>query len=138
MVVVDASAIASIFLPERQSAAAAHLLSGRYELFAPDHLLVEVYSVMLRALRRGRASADDVAGSLADFRSTPIAYLASHLYLDAAFAMAQRRGGSVYDALYVVAAAEHGVAVVTRDARLAEMARGERVAVTMVSELPLH
>jgi predicted nucleic acid-binding protein len=134
---VDASAIASVLVPEPQSVHAERLLGGEYELLAPDHLQIEIYSVLLRALRRNRATEDDVAGSLADFRSMPITFLLSSSYLDTAFAMARRQGGSIYDALYVAAARARDATMVTNDRRLANMATAEAVPTLMVMDIPL-
>jgi predicted nucleic acid-binding protein len=134
--VVDASAIASILVPEVQTVHAERLLDDEYELLAPDHLQIEIYSVLLRALRRDRMTEDDVAGSLVDFRSMPITFLPSATYLDAAFVTAKRRGGSVYDALYVAAARVRDATVVTNDRRLADMARAEAIPTLMVMDIP--
>jgi predicted nucleic acid-binding protein len=137
IVVVDASAIASVLVPEPQTAHAERLLDTGYELLAPDHLQIEIYSVLLRALRRDRLTEDDVIGSLEDLRGMSITFLSSPPYLDAAFAMAKRRGGSVYDALYVAAARARDATIVTNDRRLADMAKAEAVPILMVMDIPL-
>jgi len=135
--VVDASAIASILVPEPQTPHAERLLDTGYELIAPDHLQIEIYSVLLQALRRDRLTEDDVVGSLEDFRGMPITLLPSPSCLDAAFAAAKRHGGSVYDALYVAAARVRDATVVTNDRRLADMAKAEAVPILMVMDIPL-
>lgn len=137
IVVADASAIASILVPEEQSACAERLLIGDYQLVAPDHLNVETYSVFLKSLRRGRLTSEELAGRLADFRRMTIDFVPSSRYLDAALDLAKRGGCSIYDALYIAVAKAQAVPVVTHDRRLAEVARAESVAVIMVMDLPL-
>lgn len=137
ILVVDASAIASIFLPEEQSEQAQSLLREDRELVAPDHLPVEIYSVVLRSLRRGRLTAAAVEEALTLFRSIPIQFIVSNQYLDAALDLAKRGGCSIYDALYIAVAKTRAAPVVTHDRRLAEVARAEGVAVIMVMDLPL-
>jgi len=137
ILVVDASAIASTFLPEEQSQHAQSLMREDRELVAPDQLLVEIYSVVLRSLRRGRLTTAAAEEALTLFRSIPIEFVASNQYLDASLDLAKRGGCSIYDALYIAIAKAQAAPVVTHDRRLAEVARADGVAVIMVMDLPL-
>lgn len=136
IVVVDASVAAMWFLPERGSEMATLLLAPEYELVAPDLILLEVGSALLKALRRSEISFAECDEAL--FRLLPAAVrtVPASSHASAAFGIAQRMGGSVYDAIYVALGRALDAPVVTNDSELAAVARRARIKVRMIAEGP--
>lgn len=135
MIVVDASVAAKWFLPEARAEAASALLATDYVLVAPDLIRLEVAGVFLRALRRGELSATDAEEAdrtLCDaLRLVPATDV-----LDAAFEIAGRHGGALYDAVYVAVARSLEAEVATDDEGLAEVARRAGVGVATIADGP--
>jgi predicted nucleic acid-binding protein len=123
-VVVDASVVVKLFLPEELSDRADTLLrSGAGggelgELHAPDLLYVEIANVLWKHVRSGVMQAETAAAHLAallDLHITPAASreLAAH-----ALALASEHDVSAYDASYVALAQALECELITADERL--------------------
>jgi toxin FitB len=82
------------------------------------HALVETYAVLTRLPGDARVAAAD-ATTLIDENFAPPLLLSAHTARIAHRQLAKRgvTGGATYDGLVALAAREHGVALVTRDAR---------------------
>lgn len=135
-VVVDASVAAMWFLPEEHSGHAFALLASGNELAAPDLLRVEVASALLKAVRRRQVKADYAANALLTLRLPALKLLPTLEHLDSAFAIAERHGGSLYDALYISVARLLDAPLVTNDSRLATVAKSAGVEARLISRRP--
>ena len=116
--VVDASVVAKWLLPEVHSAAAARLLGGDRELWAPDLLWAEVGNVLWKKWRRGEIQAQTAAALLGDFRRLPLSIHPSDLLCEGAWEIACGLGRTFYDSLYLALATKHGCPLVTADRKL--------------------
>ncbi len=115
--VVDASVAVKWFLEEVHSHDAARLLRPEYRLHAPDFLLLEVDSVLCRKIRRTEISHDEAIEVRSALRSFPVEKHPFALLMDAAYEMASRNRGSVYDCMYLALAMVLGARMVTADRR---------------------
>jgi predicted nucleic acid-binding protein len=120
--VIDASIAAQWFLDEPGSAAASRLLLESQTLAAPDLILLEVGSVLSRAVR-SEALPQDLAQEALDglprhLALYPIADLAQE-----AFAGSARFGGSIYDFCYIALGRRLKAKVVSNDKELVKIAR---------------
>lgn len=118
MKVVDASAMVDILVGSERS----HMLLAALDddVFAPDLLVSEVYSVLKRmASSHTISNADQLAVEL---RRAPVEYLHTWPYAERVWGW--RHNISPYDASYVALAEDLGATLVTTDLRLAEAAKG--------------
>ena len=136
IVVVDASVAAMWFLPEPDSESAALLLDAKCELIAPDLMRLEVANALLKATRRGAIDSMDAAAALARLSAPSVRFERAGPYAEPAFEVAERHGGSVYDATYVALAKAFGAVVATNDMELAKTARSAEVQAWHLSEPP--
>lgn len=136
IVVVDASVAAMWFLPERHSHNAALLFAPEYELLAPDLVHLEVASALLKAVRREEMTTTEGEEVLSTLLPAAVRTLRSADKVSAAFDIARRHGGSLYDAIYMAVARELDAPIVTNDARLAEIARMANVQASMIAAGP--
>jgi predicted nucleic acid-binding protein len=116
--VVDASVAAKWFLEEPHTEQARSLLANGLVLHAPEHLLLEVDSILCKRLRRREMTsgrADTVRQSL---RAMPIHFRPVRELLDAAYVVARDGRSSVYDGLYLALALALPARMVTDDVRL--------------------
>ena len=135
-IVVDASVAAMWFLPEPGSDRAALLLIPEYDLVAPDLILLEVGSAILKAVRRKEVSPADGEEAVEELLPAAVRILPAAQHAGEAFRIAQRLGGSLYDAVYVSLAKSLGAPVVTNDEQLAAVARKAQVKAVMIAEGP--
>lgn len=117
MIVVDASVAVKWILPEPFSEEAETLLSAHIVRIAPEHLLVEVGQVLLRAVRAGAIPLDDAREAVASLPQF-VQVLPTHRLATHAMEVAVRVGCTNYDALYVAAAERWEAVLVTADRRL--------------------
>ena len=94
---------------------------------APDLLRLEVGSALLKAIRRKEITVEEGHAAMARLSAATIRLLPSADHADAAFQIAARHGGSLYDAIYVSIARSLDAPVVTNDATLAAVAKAVRV-----------
>lgn len=122
MLVVDASVAAMWFLPEEGSEQAAQVLQSSDELVAPDLLRLEVGNALLKAVRRRQMTAADAEEALGRLAPPAIRFEVTGPLVTDAQVFALRRGGSIYDATYIVLALELGGRLVTADRAMANVA----------------
>jgi predicted nucleic acid-binding protein len=117
--VLDASVAVKLLIDEDGSRAARALALSGARFIAPEFVLAEIASVLLKHLRRGQLArsyaeaALERAGGLFD-ELVPVDGLKAR-----AFAIAADHGTSAYDALYVALAEDKGWPLATADLRLA-------------------
>lgn len=117
--IVDASAVAEILLGTTRGAAAAALL-GDHDLLAPQHLTVEVASVIRGWSLGGHVTEPQALRAFSEFEILGIEQVAMMPLLPAVHAL--RHNLTAYDAMYVVLARAAGCPLLTLDARLAKSA----------------
>ena len=135
MIVVDASVAVKWFLPEPHAEAASQLLAPDHDLVAPDLIRLEAASVFLRTLRRGELGRADAEAAMRALGQA-MAIVETGPFVDRAFAIAERHGGAVYDAVYVALARSLDAALVTDDAGLADVARRAGVDAALIADGP--
>ena len=99
------------------------------------HVLAEAYSVLTRMPQPARVEPRLAADALAANVPRKTVGLAPSAYaaLPSRLAEAGLSGGSIYDALVALGAAEHGLRLVTRDARAARTYRSLGVAFDLMA-----
>ena len=127
MKVVDASAMIDVLTGSPRSTKLLPLLDD--DLFAPDLLIVEVFSFLKRmgtARRLTHAATEQLALAL---REAPIEYMHTWPYAERIWSW--RQNVSPYDAAYVALAEDLGAPLVTTDSRLGRAASGLVVVLTV-------
>jgi predicted nucleic acid-binding protein len=133
---VDASVAVKWFLPERYSDRAAAYLSPECQLVAPDLILLEVGNVLLKAARRKEITAVQSKEALAYLLPGAVRMVPAAEHAEPAFAIAERHGGSLYDAVYVAVARSLDVPVLTDDRQLAAVAERAKVRTLTLEDAP--
>ena len=118
--IVDASVGAKWFFEEPHTPEAAALLDARFELHAPDLVLLEVDNVVCKRLRRDQISRTDADAVREALRRMPLVLHETAGFLDPAFEIAAATGRSIYDCVYVALAFAVDGQMVTADRRLLE------------------
>lgn len=133
--VVDASIAGAWLLPDEENTTAEQAMSRMAEedALAPDLLRHEIRSILLRAEKRERISADFVHSALARFRGLPL-QLAGPGDDTEVVRLSRQYRLSAYDAAYLALALLEQLPLATLDRRLADAARAECVAVLGFSE----
>ncbi len=121
--IVDASVATMWFVPEQHSDRAALLLAPEYQLVAPDLIRLEVGSALLKAIRRDEMTLEDGEEALGTLLPAAVRMLRSEDHIESAFDIAQRLGGSIYDAIYIALARTLDAPISTNDKELAATAR---------------
>jgi predicted nucleic acid-binding protein len=130
MIVVDASVAVKWFLPEQNADSAAALFDADdSELIAPDLLVVEVCSTLVRGANMVKSNRTDALNKLHKFQSMLEAgdvnvVRSAPDQLHRAACLAIDLGHPLKDCLYLVLAMERNCDLVTADARFAGKARG--------------
>lgn len=119
MLVVDASAVAEILLGTAKGRVAASLL-GDQVLIAPQHLSVEVMSVLRGWSLSGRLTEEEALTAITEFRALGIELVPMDDLLPEVWRL--RHNISAYDAFYVVLARACHCQLLTLDTRLASNA----------------
>jgi predicted nucleic acid-binding protein len=120
-IVVDASVVVKWVL-EEQDSGLAEALSSR-PMTAPNLLLVECASALLRRARAGDLPAEAVPAKLRALRVAPIRLAAAERYLDEAVELAIRLQHPIYDCLYLAMAVARRAQVVSADRRFVTAVR---------------
>jgi len=118
--VLDASVAIKVFIDEDGSEAARSLAASGARFAAPEFVLAEITSVLLKRLRRGEVLRTYAESALERARSLfddlwPVERLTRR-----AFAIAADHGTSAYDALYLALAESKGCPLATADLRLVQ------------------
>lgn len=122
--VVDASVLIKLFIPENGSQEAIKALKQSRQLFAPDLVLAECGNVLWKCVRRGDLSEQNAGRILSDIMQMPIRLLPTHDLIVQAFAIATQSDRTVYDCLYIAAAIHTKAVMLTADRRLVEAMAG--------------
>lgn len=125
-IVVDASALASLVLPDEAGDALAALL-GESEPVAPGLLWAEIRNLLLMAERRQRIGPGVLEQALAALDALGIAPDTAPVS-DQVIRLARQHGLTVYDALYLELALRLGAPLATADVALRRAAGCEGVA----------
>ncbi|HET8522280.1 MAG TPA: type II toxin-antitoxin system VapC family toxin [Thermomicrobiales bacterium] len=91
---------------------------GFVRLIAPEQIRYEVPSAIRNALRTGRLTHEQGRQAIASFLSWPVTMVRDKELVIAAYDLALRFGGSLYDGLYLALAEMTGSRLVHADARL--------------------
>jgi predicted nucleic acid-binding protein len=124
-VVVDASALAGLVLPDEGGNGLAAILAEAAPV-APGLLWAEIRNLLLMAERRGRIAPGTPERALAILDGLGIAYDAGPAS-DRTLQLARRHGLTVCDALYLELALRLGLALATADRALVRAAAAEGV-----------
>lgn len=117
MIVIDACVAVKWFLPEPLSDAAEALLNEETLRIAPEHILVEVGNVFLKACRSKSITMDHALQGVATLQNL-VQLMPIHELAISALRIAETIACTNYDALYVAAAERWDAALVTADAKL--------------------
>lgn len=128
MWVIDTSALIRLFIPDgplppEAETAFNRASSGADLVLAPQLLLAEAANVLLRKRRRGELSQQELREILHAISSLPIRFCEHGPLLLPACVLAEAHALSVYDALYLALAEQHGARLVTSDDALDKVAR---------------
>ena len=134
IVVVDASVATMWFVPERHTDRAALLLAPEYQFVAPGLIRLEIGSALLKAMRRGAVTPEDSEEALRMLLPAAVRRLASEDHVEAAFDIAQRHGGSIYDAIYIALARSLDAPISTNDMEMAATARKAGVQAPLIAD----
>ena len=127
-VVIDASVAAKWFLEEDDTIPARRLIHPGVVLHAPDHLLLELDSVLCKRMRRREIPPEEADVVRQGLRRMPLLLHPFGALLEPAFALACEGKCSIYDALYVVLAEMLQTQMVTADRRLCRSLAGDPLA----------
>ncbi len=127
LIVIDASALAGLVLPDEAATGLAQILQKAAPI-APQLLWAEMRNLLLMAERRRRVDAGAVAIALGVVEGLQIA-LDQQPSSDRVMALARRQGLTIYDALYLELALRRQAALASTDAALIRAARAEGVTV---------
>lgn len=128
MWVIDTSSLIRLFVPDgpmhpEVETAFNRAASGTDMILAPHLLLAEVANVLLRKQRRGELSQQELRELLQVIGSLPIRFFEHGTLLLSACGLAETHNLSVYDALYLALAEQHGARLITNDEALDKVAR---------------
>lgn len=122
MIVLDTSGVVDLLLAEGAAERVLALLDDTAPPAAPDVLVFETLAVLRRRVLRGELGERRAAEAVDDLGDLPIELVPSLGLREAAWAL--RANLTVADGLFVALAQRLGVPLATKDARLADAARG--------------
>ncbi len=125
--IVDASVAVKWTVQEEHADQALRLLETCRDMAAPSHWIAEAANALWAKSRKRELTPDQATERVAVLAGAPVAPLAVDRLLRSAFEIAMRAGVTVYDALYLAAAADTGRPLVTADRRLFDVARKQGV-----------
>jgi len=125
--IIDASVVAKWHFQEDLSERAAALLllarAGECEIAAPDLVVYEFGSIVLKKLRAGLVTFEDGADILSRLPLAPLGLLPAVEVIPSALELAEATGATFYDAVYLATAAATGATLVTADRELVEQVK---------------
>lgn len=122
--VVDASVVAKWLFQEPDQGLALSLI-GRFELLAPDLLLIECGNVIWRRHRLGEVPARAAPQLVGKLRTGPIRFHPSAALVERAVVLAVTLRHPIYDCMYMSLAMARQTRVVTCDHRFAAAVRAD-------------
>jgi len=117
-IVVDASVAIKWYLPEPHSADADRLLSGGYQLLAPDLLFPEVGNILWKRVMRSELTVHKAQVILRALESLPFTLRPASVLAENAMTIACGLKRSFYDSLYLALALMADCRLVTADGKL--------------------
>jgi predicted nucleic acid-binding protein len=123
VIVADASAVGDFLLDFPNAAAIRAVLAEHSTIHVPEHFHIEVISMLRRRALHGELDEPRRAQALSDLRELRVVRYADIELLPRVWELHERL--SAYDAAYLALAHELDLALITCDAALAEVARGE-------------
>lgn len=128
MWVIDTSALIRLFVPDgplhpEVETAFNRAATGADLVLAPQLLLAEAANVLLHKHRRGELSLSEVHELLQAMAALPIRHCDHLPFLLPACTLAEAHCLTVYDALYLALAEQHGARLITNDEALDKVAR---------------
>jgi predicted nucleic acid-binding protein len=136
--VVDASVAIKWFLPEIHAADARRLLTGEFEMLAPDLIYPEVGNVLWKRVRSGEITEEEALAVLHSFGAIDLSISPSWPLAAASLVIACESRRTVYDSLYVALAIRERAPLITADERFFNALRGTKLDphVLWVGDLP--
>jgi predicted nucleic acid-binding protein len=116
--VVDASVAIKWYLPEPNSADADRLLSGGFQLLAPDLLFAEVGNILWKRVMRSEITVQKAQIILHALESLPLNLQPASVLAENAMTVACGLKRSFYDSLYLALALMEDCRMVTADGKL--------------------
>ena len=121
--VVDTSAVLRLFIPDGPIPNGLEKFfrgveTGSNTAIAPELLLVEAITVVIKKQRRDELSPDEANQLIALLKQMPIRYFRHHSLLSSTQQIALETGLSAYDALFLALAQERGASLFTADSKL--------------------
>ena len=120
--VVDSSVAAKWLLPEPESERARLLIKTDYYLRAPDLIMPEFASILLKRIVRKEITAQECRGLLGRFLNeyldVRVRVIPSRLLAVKALEIARIEGRSIYDSLYLALAVQAKCQLITADEKL--------------------
>lgn len=134
--VIDASFVASLFLPDEAGTQTA-LIASKFkpgDAAAPGLLQLEVTNILLMARRRGRVSGVDFQRVSDAFEKFPVAYQPALTAEQRASVvrLAEKHALTAYDAAYLELSIRLGLPMGSLDKHLIKAAKAEGVALSVV------
>lgn len=117
IVVADASVAIKWYAPEIHTLEAEKLLSGSYEIHAPELILPEFGNIVWKKVRKNDLTKPEAARIIEAFGNQNITFHSHKSLLRAAFAGASLSGQTVYDWSYLALAIALSCRFVTADER---------------------
>jgi predicted nucleic acid-binding protein len=130
--VIDTSVAVKWYLPEVYQTEAQQFLDPRYDRNAPDFIHAELGSVILKKVRRGEINDEEGRRYQSLLATAPLLTQEALPLRAAAFEIALRIGGSLYDGLFLALAIQMGGRLVTADDKLYRKVRGGALAPWML------
>lgn len=124
--VLDASALAALLMPDEENGGVAERIAGAGKLYAPWLIWAELRDILIMGERRGRLTPGDPERLIEAADDLGIA-LDTMPSSTKTLTLARRHALTAYDALYLELAMRKGSGLVTLDRALIAAARAEAV-----------
>jgi predicted nucleic acid-binding protein len=120
LIVLDASVVVHLVINTSHSEYARAVMKAVAEVAAPDIMTGEVANTLTKMVRTKLLNREQAQSGFQALRRYPITYFRSGELLEKAFSLSLEFNHSVFDCLYVAAALERNVRLITTDQRLVD------------------